>query len=214
MNEKTNNINEISDQFGLWQHLQNEETNKSKKTKSNQGRKFITITDEDIKTVKDMHFWGFRRKDIANRIGVDRGFFYNAINNPKHPNHKEMYKIFGAVKRRRTSKRRMDRVYNPTIQKTDDQIPNDSERETLGFLLEYIMSSDNSALNAQDKENAELYKSLRKRLRLEDKDSPLYEQTLALYNEITKELINVTKRIYNERSETQSLEKPQDEKDL
>ena len=76
------------------------------------------------------------------------------------------------------------------------------------------MTSDNSALNAQDKENAELYKSLRKRLRLEDKDSPLYEQTLALYNEITKELINVTKRIYNERSETQSLEKPQDEKDL
>lgn len=65
-----------------------------------------------------------------------------------------------------------------------------------------MIDSTNTTFNARDVLLARIYKELR----LADKDEPLRNESLKLYNQITLALIGVTERIYDET-------KPQDEED-
>ena len=70
------------------------------------------------------------------------------------------------------------------------------------------MTSDNSQLNAEDKAIALKYKnlneSLKDALRIEDKSDPMYIHAQALYDIITSQLIEVTRKIYDEREQKQN----------
>ena len=195
MNGNTTSINEISNQFGLWRLT--EDSNNS------------ILNERQLETIRLMKHR--KLKDIASAIGVHRSFLYQIRINEHHVNHKALVEIMGKPKKRKRHKPLRSQLKEQTVNL--NPTPNELSSLAIGFLLEYIMTSDNSALNARDKDLARLYKSLREALRLSNKNEPLYEHSLALYNEVTKELINVTRKIYDEREETQSLEKSQDEKD-
>lgn len=203
-----NTINDLNNQFGLWKHLQNDKTKRSKKFRS---RRLMTISSEAVEIVRNMHEQGFTRSAIGQRVGVDRSFFYNAINNPKHPNHEAMFQIFGEISRRKSKKKRSNKA-DTNLEKTDQLTDEILRSIAIERTREIIMSSDNSEFDARYKELALLYKRLKESLRLDKINDPLYEHSKALYDEVTKELINVTRKIYDDRQENQPLQKPQDQK--
>jgi len=194
MNGNTNSINDISNQFGLWRLTENSNS---------------ILNERQLDTIRLMK--DRKLKDIASAIGVHRSFLYQIRINEHHVNHKALVEIMGKPKKRKRHKPLKGQLKEQAVNL--NSTPDELSSLAIGFLLEYIMTSDNSALNARDKDLARLYKSLREALRLSNKNEPLYDHSLALYNEVTKELINVTRKIYDERSETQSLEKSQNEKD-
>jgi len=195
MNGRKTSINEISDQFGLWRLTENS--------------KISILNERQLETIRLMKHR--KLKDISQAIGVHRTHLYQIRINEHHVNHKALVEILGKPKKRNRHKPLRSELKEQAVNLK--QTPDELSSLAIGFLLEYIMTSDNSALNARDKDLARLYKSLREALRLSNKNEPLYEHSLALYNEVTKELINVTRKIYDEREETQSLEKSEDEKD-
>jgi hypothetical protein len=195
MNGNTTSINDISNQFGLWRLTEN----------SNDS----ILNERQLETIRLMKHR--KLKDIASAIGVHRSFLYQIRINEHHVNHKALVEIMGKPKKRKRHKPLRSQLKEQAVNL--NPTPDELSSLAVGFLLEYIMTSDNSALNARDKDLARLYKSLREALRLSNKNEPLYEHSLALYNEVTKELINVTRKIYDEREETQSPEKSEDKKD-
>ena len=72
-----------------------------------------------------------------------------------------------------------------------------------------MVNTTNTTINARDELIAKLYQ----KLRLDDENEPLRDETLRLYNQITLELIEVTEKIYG-KSETkdETEDKPQIEK--
>jgi hypothetical protein len=60
-----------------------------------------------------------------------------------------------------------------------------------------MVNTTNTTINARDELIAKLYQ----KLRLDDENEPLRDETLRLYNQITLELIEVTEKIYG-KSET------------
>ena len=202
MNGNTTNINKISNQFGLWRLTEDS--------------KISILNERQLETIRLMKHR--KLKDISQAIGVHRTHLYHIRINEHHVNHKALVEILGKPKKRNRHKPLRSQLKEQAVNQksTPNELSstlNDLSSLAIGFLLESIMTSDNSVLNARDKDLARLYKSLREALRLSNKNEPLYEHSLALYNEVTKELINVTRKIYDEREETQSLEKSEDKKD-
>lgn len=195
MNGRKTSINDISNQFGLWRLTENS--------------KISILNERQLETIRLMKHR--KLKDISQAIGVHRTHLYHIRINEHHVNHKALIEILGKPKKRNRHKPLRSELKEQAVDL--NQTPDELSSLAIGFLLEYIMTSDNSALNARDKDLARLYKSLREALRLSNKNEPLYEHSLALYNEVTKELINVTRKIYDEREETQSPEKSEDKKD-
>lgn len=201
MNGNTTNINKISNQFGLWRLTEDS--------------KISILNERQLETIRLMKHR--KLKDISQAIGVHRTHLYHIRINEHHVNHKALVEILGKPKKRNRHKPLRSQLKEQAVNQksTPNELSstlNDLSSLAIGFLLESIMTSDNSVLNARDKELARLYKQLRKQLRLEDKNSPVYGKSLELYNDITAALINVTRKIYDE-PETKSLEKSQDEKD-
>ena len=60
-----------------------------------------------------------------------------------------------------------------------------------------MVNTTNATINARDELIAKLYQ----KLRLDNENEPLRDETLRLYNQITLELIEVTEKIYG-KSET------------
>jgi len=151
-------------------------------------------------------------KDISQAIGVHRTHLYHIRINEHHVNHKALVEILGKPKKRNRHKPLRSQLKEQAV--NQKSTPNELSSLAIGFLLENIMTSDNSALNARDKKIALEYKnlneSLKEALRLEDKNDPMYVHAKALYDIITSQLIEVARKIYDEREETQSLEKPED----
>jgi len=70
-----------------------------------------------------------------------------------------------------------------------------------------MVNTTNTTINARDELIAKLYK----KLRLDDENEPLRDETLRLYNQITLELIEVTEKIYGKsEDEDKTEDKPQD----
>jgi len=69
-----------------------------------------------------------------------------------------------------------------------------------------MVNTTNTTINARDELIAKLYT----KLRLDNENEPLRDETLRLYNQITLELIEVTEKIYGKsETETETEDKPQ-----
>ena len=196
MNGNTTNINKISNQFGLWRLTEDS--------------KISILNERQLETIRLMKHR--KLKDISQAIGVHRTHLYHIRINEHHVNHKALVEILGKPKKRNRHKPLRSQLKEQAV--NQKSTPNELSSLAIGFLLENIMTSDNSALNARDKKIALEYKnlneSLKEALRLEDKNDPMYVHAKALYDIITSQLIEVARKIYDEREETQSLEKPED----
>ena len=196
MNGNTTNINKISNQFGLWRLTEDS--------------KISILNERQLETIRLMKHR--KLKDISQAIGVHRTHLYQIRINEHHVNHKALVEILGKPKKRNRHKPLRSQLKEQAV--NQKSTPNELSSLAIGFLLENIMTSDNSALNARDKKIALEYKnlneSLKEALRLEDKNDPMYVHAKALYDIITSQLIEVARKIYDEREETQSLEKPED----
>jgi len=196
MNGRKTSINDISNQFGLWRLTENS--------------KISILNERQLETIRLMKHR--KLKDISQAIGVHRTHLYHIRINEHHVNHKALVEILGKPKKRNRHKPLRSQLKEQAV--NQKSTPNELSSLAIGFLLENIMTSDNSALNARDKKIALEYKnlneSLKEALRLEDKNDPMYVHAKALYDIITSQLIEVARKIYDEREETQSLEKPED----
>ena len=196
MNGRKTSINDISNQFGLWRLTENS--------------KISILNERQLETIRLMKHR--KLKDISQAIGVHRTHLYQIRINEHHVNHKALVEILGKPKKRNRHKPLRSQLKEQAV--NQKSTPNELSSLAIGFLLENIMTSDNSALNARDKKIALEYKnlneSLKEALRLEDKNDPMYVHAKALYDIITSQLIEVARKIYDEREETQSLEKPED----
>lgn len=209
MNERKTSINDISNQFAFMELARNQDNsnNKTKKRHYRRRRNFLA-SEHEIQQMKELSAKGKTHYEIANILNIGRNFFYHTRNDPKHPQHRIMVEIFGEIKRINT--------FEPPT--SISSVSDNSILETFNnlarcFVLEYIMTSDNSQINAQDLDVAKRYSRLKtaleEALRLEDKNDPMYIYSKALYNEITSQLIDVTRKIYDERQkQDESLKKP------
>ena len=69
-----------------------------------------------------------------------------------------------------------------------------------------MVNTTNTTINARDELIAKLYQ----KLRLDNENEPLRDETLRLYNQITLELIEVTEKIYGKSEDKDEDEdKPQ-----
>ena len=69
-----------------------------------------------------------------------------------------------------------------------------------------MVNTTNTTINARDQLIAKLYT----KLRLDNENEPLRDETLRLYNQITLELIEVTEKIYGKtETKDETEDKPQ-----
>lgn len=197
MNGRKTSINDISNQFGLWRLTEDS--------------KISILNERQLETIRLMKHR--KLKDISQAIGVHRTHLYHIRINEHHVNHKALVEILGKPKKRNRHKPLRSELkeqavnLNPTPNELSSTL-NDLSSLAIGFLLESIMTSDNSQLNAEDKAIALKYKnlneSLKDALRIEDKSDPMYIHAQALYDIITSQLIEVTRKIYDEREQNQN----------
>lgn len=207
MNENT--INDFNNQFTFMEQTrnQNNSNNKTQKRHYRRPRNFLA-SEKEFQKMRELNAKGKHHYEIADELNIGRNFFYHTRNDPKHPQHKIMLEIFGPIKRVKPTE-----PTKPIFSSSDNSIQETFNNLARCFVLEYIMTSHNSQINAQDLDIAKRYNNLKttleQALRLEDKDDPMYIYSKALYDEITSQLIDVTRKIYDERQkQEQQLKKP------
>jgi len=172
-------------------------------------RKRFLASEQQLTAMKELLIQGKTQEEMADILNIGRNFFYTSRNNPKHPQYKIMSDIFGPVRRRiKESVKAQSLNANSII---DDSVQKTFNNFAIKFVCEYIMTSDNSQINTHDKIVVEEYNKLKDALkgalRLEDKNDPMYVHAKSLYDEITNQLINVARKIYDERQD-QDQDKP------
>jgi hypothetical protein len=178
MNESTNNIMRTLNQYpGLSLFEKTSPVEEYGKAKV-----FDHYEMQKIRTLKQQKK---NNAEIAKEFGFSQWIFYNIRIDTNHPNHQEMVDIFGKVKRQ-----------NKTVESISIQHDDQLQQIAFNFFMSYIMS-EKSKLNAREKLCAQLYKQLR----LDNEKEPLHGETLALYNSITNELIQIAKKHYEEANE-------------
>jgi len=211
---QTNTINGITKQYKLDKLLIDTDV------KNWRGSPRKTFSVDELMTIAKEYKKKKTQNQIAEKLGTNRSTFKSIRLNKNHPNHIALIDIFGEVRPRQRHKPLKKDLEQQAINKSSalnlektDQLTDEMLRSiAIERTREIIMSSDNSEFDARYKELALLYKRLKESLRLDKINDPLYEHSKALYDEVTKELINVTRKIYDDRQESQSLQKPQDQK--
>jgi len=206
---KINTINDLTNQFSFMELANNQSNSNNKLTKSRYKRpKNFRASEKELQQMIKLRDQGKTHLEIAEELNIGRNFFYQTRNDPKHPQHKIMTEIFGGIKRNNRNE-----PLNDISLVSDNSIQETFNNLARCFVLEYIMTSDNSQINAQDLKVAQRYSDLKaaleEALRLDDKEDPMYVYSKALYDEITSKLIDVTRKIYDERQkQDESLKKP------
>lgn len=161
-----------------------------------------TFSATEIGIIKDMADKRCTLNEIGHMFNVSRTVFKAIRENESHPNYFALIDIFGQIKRRQRHKPTKRQIALKAQESKDQSIYDELNSIAINHLLEELMSSDNSHINAQDRETVKEYKYLRKALakylRLNDKNDPSYIHSKALFDKVTKELINVTRKVYDD----------------
>ena len=201
---QTNTINGITKQYKLDKLLIDADV------KNWRGSPRKTFSVDDLNKIDKMYKKQKKQNEIAAELGTNRSAFRAIRLNKNHPNHIALINIFGEVRPRQRHKPLKQDLEQQTIEK--GSALNDELQFQAEMHYGYLMKSEMSELNAQDKIVAEKYANLRKMLRLYDVDDPMYLHAKTLYDDVVQSLLEVTRKIYDEQQQNQSIKKPQDQK--